>query len=74
MILFIWQTREDGVIHFDPKGFEGSYYIYPVNYDDNKDVELSIINNNGQILSAKNFDSIEDAQIFVIEDMKSIIQ
>lgn len=68
-----WQTRDDGVIHFDPKGFEGAYYIYPVDYDENKDVQVSIINNSGQVLSSANFASIEAAQAFAINHMKNII-
>lgn len=38
-----WQTRDDGVIHFDPKGFDESYYIYPANYDENSSVQLNTI-------------------------------
>lgn len=71
-----WKLRDDGVIHFDPIGFWNTYYIYPENYDedDNQKIKLNIINNEGHVLLAMEFTSVENAKIFAIEHFKNIIK
>lgn len=71
-----WQSRDDGVIYCDPIGLIESYYIYPPNYDDNENQNyiFSVIDNNGRVLSEKEFMTSELAQSEAVEKLKLSIE
>lgn len=57
-----WVQREDGVIYCEPKGFEDSYYIYPISYEDNVLPRLCVLNSRGAISYTADFSSIDEAK------------
>lgn len=64
-----WQEREDGVFYCEPNGLIESYFIYLPNYDDDGKTAyiLSIIDNNGKVISEYATLNLDEAKSKALE-------